>query len=113
MYHNPDDDNAPGSPPPTEPAPDELRCANCAGPHPTQRCPEILAALFAPMTGAEIARAWHRNYRGWARRIGQQPASERIRAAYLYTRYMGERLPKQRYQLRLTNTLAAWEKAAA
>lgn len=92
---------------------DEDRCPNCSGPHHVQKCPEILSALFAPFTGAEIAQAWHRNYKGFARRIIRKPASERIHAAFLYSRYMAERLPKQRYALTIENTLVAWHRAAA
>lgn len=92
---------------------DFARCKNCGGGHSIQKCPEILAALMAPLTGAEIAAAWHRNYRRFAKRIIRKPASERIHAAYLYSRYMAERLPKQRYALTIENTLVAWHRAAA
>lgn len=98
---NPDPDPAPG------------RCRNCGEAHSIQRCPEVLAALLAPLTGAEIAAAWHRNYRRFARRIMQKPASERIHAAFLYSQYMAGRLPRQRYSLTIENTLVAWHRAAA
>lgn len=43
---NPDDDNAPGSPPPTEPAPDELgRCASCDDEIPA-RGPAVCSRCF-------------------------------------------------------------------
>jgi hypothetical protein len=112
---NPDDEAPPAQGDDSNPDPDPApgRCRNCTGAHPTQRCPEILTALFAPLTGAEIAQAWHRNYHRFARRVMQQPASERIHAAYVYSQYMAERLPKQRYSLTIENTLVAWHRAAA
>lgn len=36
-------------------------CANCGGPHATQRCPEIAQALHTPDAGAAIARQFHRD----------------------------------------------------
>jgi hypothetical protein len=101
------DDGAP------DPWPPEAPCRNCAGPHHIQVCPEILAALRAPYpNGAEIARAFHRNCRGWAREEMQKGFPVVYNDARLYADYMAERMPNQE-PMTVLRVIRIWDRAAA
>ena len=103
-----DPDEQPGG----DPWPDGP-CRNCAGPHHIQVCPEILAALRAPYpNGAEIARAFHRNYRGWAREEMQKGFPVVYNDARLYADYMAERLPNQE-PMTVLRVIRIWDRAAS
>lgn len=87
-------------------------CRNSAGAHHVQRCPEVLAALRAPYpNGAEIARAFHRNYRGWAREEMRKDFDEVLRDAKLYADYISARLPKQE-PMTFLRVIRIWDRAA-
>lgn len=64
-----------------------------------------------PAPGREIARAFHRDYRGFARRQLLKPEHELRRDAVAYAAYMSERLPKQP-PLTPEHVLLIWRMAA-
>ena len=95
---NPDDDNAPGSPPELDPSPGRAR----HDPDPSDPpWPD----------GPTIARQFHTDYRGFARKQLTKSDEALAEDADHYARYMSERLPKQP-PLTVEHVLMVWRLAA-
>lgn len=83
---NPDDDNAPGSPPPTEPAPDELRCSTC---HDAGGLCWDCGAIDQPSIGRKIVYLQHNDRPTLLRILDGTPRSQWPLLARAYVAALG------------------------